>query len=83
MDIPHASYHENTFFGPEIGIAGLLSGIDIIKAVKELPDSYNSAILLDVMFNNDMLTLDDLTLEEISQSKGREILVSRNLEELD
>lgn len=74
---------ENTFFGPEIGAAGLLSGIDIIESVKELPDSYNTAILPDVMFNNDLLTLDDLTLEEISQSTGREILVSRNLEELD
>lgn len=74
---------ENTFLGPEIGVAGLLSGADIINSVKELPDSYSIVILPDVMFNHDMLTLDDLNPEEISQSTGREILVARNLEELD
>lgn len=74
---------ENTFLGPEIGVAGLLSGVDIIKAAKELPDSYNTVILPSVMFNHDMLTLDDLNPEEISQSTGREIFVARDLEELD
>jgi len=73
---------ENTFLGPEIGVAGLLSGADIVRSVKELPDSYNSVILPGVMFNHDKLTLDDLTPEEISQSTGREVLVIRNLEEL-
>ena len=73
---------ENTFLGPEIGVAGLLSGADIVRSVKELPDLYNSVILPGVMFNHDMLTLDDLTPEEISQSTGREVLVARDLEEL-
>ncbi len=78
----HVTVVENTFLGPEIGAAGLLSGADIIRSVKELPDSYNSVILPDVMFNHDMLTLDDLTLEEISQSTDRDFLVLRGLEEL-
>ncbi|MCD4702489.1 MAG: DUF512 domain-containing protein [Candidatus Aegiribacteria sp.] len=73
---------ENTFLGPEIGVAGLLSGADIVRSVKELPDSYNTVILPGVMFNHDMITLDDLTPEEISRSTGREVLVSRDLEEL-
>ncbi|MCK4806887.1 MAG: DUF512 domain-containing protein [Candidatus Aegiribacteria sp.] len=73
---------ENTFLGPEIGVAGLLSGADIVRSVKDLPDLYNSVILPGVMFNHDMLTLDDHTPEEISQSTGREVLVARNLEEL-
>lgn len=74
---------ENTFLGSEIGVAGLLSGRDIVRSAKEIPDSYNSVILPGVMFNHDMLTLDDLNPEEISQTTGREILVARNLEELD
>lgn len=73
---------ENTFLGPEIGVAGLLSGADIVRSVKELPDSYNSVILPGVMFNHNKLTLDDLTPEEISHSSGREVLVLRDLEEL-
>lgn len=73
---------ENYFLGPEIGAAGLLSGADIVRSVKKLSDTYNRVILPDVMFNHNMLTLDDLTPEEISQSTGKEILVLRDLEEL-
>lgn len=73
---------ENSFLGPEIGVAGLLSGADIVNSVKELPDSYNSVILPSVMFNHEMITLDDLTPGMISQSTGREVLVVKNMEEL-
>ncbi len=73
---------ENTFLGPEIGVAGLLSGADIVRSVKMLADSYNSVILPGVMFNHDMLTLDDLSPDEIGKLTGREILVVRDLEEL-
>ncbi|MCK5115170.1 MAG: DUF512 domain-containing protein [Candidatus Aegiribacteria sp.] len=73
---------ENTFLGPYIGVAGLLSGADIVRSVKMLPDSYNSVILPGVMFNHDMLTLDDFTPDIISQLIGREVIVIRDLEEL-
>ncbi|RKZ04544.1 hypothetical protein DRQ25_17035 [Candidatus Fermentibacteria bacterium] len=73
---------ENTLLGSEIGAAGLLSGADIVRSVKMHADSYNSVILPGVMFNHDMLTLDDLSPDEISKLTGREILVIRNLEEL-
>jgi NifB/MoaA-like Fe-S oxidoreductase len=73
---------ENSFLGPKITVAGLLSGRDIIRSVEMLPDSYNRVVLTDVMFNNEMLTLDDLTAEDIGRSTGREIVVARSLEEL-
>ncbi len=78
----HVTVVQNTFLGPEIGVAGLLSGADIVRSVKELPDLYNRVILPGVMFNHDMLTLDDITPEIISRLTGREILVTRDLEEL-
>ena len=81
-----SDYHvisvENTFLGPEIGAAGLLSGADIVRSVRMFPDSYNSVILPGVMFNHDMLTLDDFTPDGISQLIGREVLVIRDLEDL-
>lgn len=81
-----SDYHviavENTFLGSDIGAAGLLSGADIVRSVKKLPDSYNTVILPSVMFNHDSLTLDDLTPDEISQLTGREVCVIRDLEEL-
>lgn len=81
-----SDYHvisvENTFLGPDIGAAGLLCGADIVRSVKMFPDSYNSVILPGVMFNHDMLTLDDFTPDEISQLIGREVLVIRDLEDL-
>ena len=73
---------ENTFLGPDIGVAGLLSGADIVRSVKKLADSYNSVILPGVMFNHNMLTLDDLSPDEISRLTGREVLVIWDLEEL-
>jgi len=73
---------ENTFLGPEIGVAGLLSGTDIVEYINKLPNSCNSVILPSVMFNNDMVTLDDFSPLEIRRLTGREILVKRNLEEL-
>ncbi len=78
----HVTVVENHFLGPDITVAGLLSGADIVRSVKELPDLYNSVILPGVMFNHDMLTLDDLSLDEISRLTGREVLVVKDLEEL-
>ena len=73
---------ENSFLGPEIGVAGLLSGADIVRSVGKLPDIYNSIVLPGVMFNHEMHTLDDFTPDDISQSTGREIVVAKSLEEL-
>ncbi len=81
-----SDYHviavENTFLGHEIGVAGLLSGTDTVKTINKLPNSGNRVILPSVMFNKDMVTLDDFTPLEISRLTGREILVKRNLEDL-
>jgi len=73
---------ENSFLGNDISVAGLLSGADVIYAAGTLPDSYNRVILPAVMFNHDMLTLDDLDPDKISMSTGREIIIARRLEEL-
>lgn len=73
---------ENTFLGSRIGAAGLLSGADIVRSVKMLPHSYNSVILPGIMFNHDMLTLDDFTPVEIGRLIDKEVLVINDLEEL-
>jgi len=60
---------ENKFFGPHITVAGLLTAQDVMEQLRSLP--LRSCLLLpSVMFNQDGLTLDGHTLEDISQALG-------------
>ena len=74
----------NGFFGPMVGVAGLLSGTDVVSAIRRLVDAGEAGpfFLPSVMFNCDSLTLDDLTLTDITRATGAEVLVTESLEEL-
>ncbi len=72
----------NTFFGPEVGVSGLLAGNDIVKSVKAENYSREPVFLPRVMFNHDMLTLDDLSPGDIEQLTGREIKIACGVEDL-
>jgi putative radical SAM enzyme (TIGR03279 family) len=74
---------ENHFLGRQVGVAGLLSGTDVIRTVREFSDAYNRVILPSVMFNHDMLTIDDLSPDDLSRLTGRKVLIIDGLEELD
>jgi len=60
---------ENRFFGENITVAGLLTGQDIIAQLQGI-DLGEGLLLPAVMFNMDGLTLDGLTIEEISHALG-------------
>lgn len=75
---------ENGFFGPMVGVAGLLTGCDVIAAIDKRKTSGEAGpfFLPPVMFNSDSLTLDDLTLADISRASGARVLVAESLARL-
>lgn len=65
---------ENTFFGPTVTVTGLLSGCDILKALKH-DGSSNRVLIPDVCLNSDNLFLDDMTIDELEKASHRQIMV--------
>lgn len=59
----------NTFFGPEITVAGLLCGQDVLAALSALEDSGDLILLPRVMLDNEgKRFLDDMTVEEFQNN---------------
>lgn len=56
----------NTYFGGNVDVTGLLCGCDIIETLKRTPDVELAAIP-SVIFNDDGITLDDMSLEDMQK----------------
>ena len=69
----------NGYFGPEIVVSGLLTGSDILAALRD--DGGEGPILLPrVMFSRlNGLTLDDLSIEQLEAELGRPLLAAHDL----
>ena len=67
----------NGFFGPAITVAGLLTGQDIIEQLRGT-DLGQLLILPSVCFNHDGLTLDGMTLGEISAALNIPVIAVKN-----
>lgn len=74
---------ENRFLGEQVGVAGLISGSDLVRTVGGLSTSYNRVILPSVMFNHEMMTIDDRTPGHIERATGMKVVIAEKLEELD
>jgi NifB/MoaA-like Fe-S oxidoreductase len=67
---------ENRLFGPAVGVAGLLAGADVRRALVELPSSPARDVLLPPrMFNAEGLTLDDMRLGDITRGHAHRVLL--------
>ncbi len=65
---------ENRFLGPSVTVAGLLSGDDFVRALREQhPEGLT--LLPAEAFNTDGLTIDGMTLREIATATGLDRLV--------
>jgi putative radical SAM enzyme (TIGR03279 family) len=64
----------NRLFGPMVTVSGLLSGQDMIDAVPD-SGSYDAVMLPPGALNADGLTLDNMTLNEMSDRLGLPVLV--------
>ena len=66
----------NRFYGHTVTVAGLLGGADLRRALLELPPEPRRQVVLSPrVFNADVLTLDGLTLEEVTAGSPHEVLV--------
>jgi hypothetical protein len=74
----------NRFFGPEVGVSGLLSGEDIAESAGQSGSSPASLplVLPAVMFNHDGVTVDGMTPAAITTAAGRQVTVVGGMEEL-
>jgi putative radical SAM enzyme (TIGR03279 family) len=63
---------ENNFFGGLVTVAGLLSGSDIIKTVRNVADhrQYTGVLLPDILLNEDGVTIDDFSAPQLEQQLG-------------
>lgn len=79
-------YVDNYFFGGNVNVTGLLTGSDIIRAMKEHPSasedpscdanpSKHVYLIPDVILNADGLTLDGMTFEQLEADHGKDVLI--------
>ena len=72
---------ENSFYGKNITVAGLLTGKDIVKALQKKP-KFGKIIIPAACFNADGLTLDDMTISDIVSKTNRDVRACASLKEL-
>ena len=75
----HVYAIENTFFGSEITVTGLIVGSDIIKQLKDKELGEYLVIDKKMLKENEDIFLDDTTLEEVEKGIGRKIIKSGSL----
>jgi len=64
----------NAFFGGNVNVAGLLTGADIAQAVRaDAAGSGARYLVPDAVFNDDDLTLDDMTLADLARAAGADV----------
>ncbi len=72
-------YVKNEFFGGNVDVTGLLCGCDIAAAVRgaaRQDDETRTLFLLpSVIFNDDSVTLDDMSLEDMEKDAGAPLAV--------
>ena len=64
----------NRFFGGNVSVAGLLTGIDVVEALQD--DACGVYVIPDVLFNSDGLTLDGMTRAELSERVDGDVRIA-------
>jgi putative radical SAM enzyme (TIGR03279 family) len=67
---------ESKFWGPGIGVAGLLTGSDFVSALKGNVHGDFVVLPSESMVGDDYLFLDDLTLKDVERELGVEVIPS-------
>jgi putative radical SAM enzyme (TIGR03279 family) len=61
---------ENTLLGPSVTVAGLIPGRDMVRTLRDAEPA-DLALLPGEAFNDDRLTIDGMTVEDIAAAAGR------------
>ena len=80
-DVFRPLYVNNDFFGGNVDVTGLLVGVDMSRAIKRAASSRadnlnrrdNLFLIPSVVFNDDGITLDDMTLEDMEKAAGHKL----------
>ncbi len=69
---------DNRFFGPDITVAGLLTGQDILRYFREKGEYEHTLCFPSAMFKSrgELIFLDDVTKEDVERALGVEVVVS-------
>ncbi len=73
---------ENNLMGPLVSVAGLLSGEDVLNIIKQYHTRDETVFLPSVMFNHDGVTLDEYSIETISEKTGAKVVSTNSIWEL-
>ena len=65
----------NEFFGETITVAGLITGSDLMRQLKGKNLGEKLLIPCSMLKNDENVFLDDLTVEDVSEAIGREIVI--------
>lgn len=66
---------DNTFFGSEVTVAGLLTGRDVVHALTKLEHPWQAAVLPEACVRAGQF-IDGLSLEQVERKVGRPLLVA-------
>lgn len=70
----------NRFFGEMVTVTGLLSGEDIIKTMKNT--GFKNYLIYKRVFNEDGLTLDNYTKNDIIKKSGKNLIILKNISDI-
>jgi putative radical SAM enzyme (TIGR03279 family) len=73
---------ENTFFGGEINISGLLTGGEVVNALSGRPGSEPLCISSTMVSRRTDTLLDDMRVDELQTEIGREVIVAEHLSDV-
>ena len=73
---------ENTFFGGEINISGLLTGGELVRVFGERPGNEPVFISTTMISRRTETLLDDMTLEDLKTALRREVIVAEHLSDV-
>lgn len=73
---------ENTFFGGEINISGLLTGTEVVRAIENRPGSEPVCISTTMVSRRTNTLLDDMRVDELQTALGREVIVAEHLSDV-
>lgn len=66
---------KNEFFGGNVDVTGLLCGCDMVRTIQPLTNPNTVFAIPDVVFNDDGLTLDDMSLADMKKQTGARLAV--------
>jgi NifB/MoaA-like Fe-S oxidoreductase len=73
---------ENTFFGGEINVSGLLTGGELVRTFGERPGSEPLFISTTMISRRTNTLLDDMTLEDVRTALRRDVIVAEHLSDV-